>query len=192
MSSEDIISLFKTNKNAAFNLLVDRYGEKVFNVCAYQLRSKEDAEDVAQESFTAIYLGMDTFKGNSKLSTWIYSIALNKCKEFIRNKTRKKRSGFLTVLTRDDSHTVPIQTIDFYTPATQLEDKERSEIFFLAVDQLAENQKQAYIFSKIEGYSYSEIADMMDLSVSSVESLLFRSKKRLKQLLEDYYEKSKE
>ena len=171
---------------------MDEFGEKVFNVCSYQLRSKEDAEDITQESFTAIYLAIDSFEGKSKLSTWVYSIALNKCKEFIRNKTRKKRSGFLTVLTRDDSHMVPTQTIDLYTPETQLVDKERREIFFTAIDQLADNQRQAYLFSKIEGYSYTEIADMMNLSVSSIESLLFRAKKRLKQLLGEYYEKSKE
>lgn len=185
-----LLELAKSNKDKAFNYLIVEYSKKVFNTCANILRNKEDAEDVTQEVFTAVYLSIDTFEGKSKLSTWIYSIALNKSKEFLRNKTRKKRFGILTTIEREDSHFMPDQVINFDHPGVLLENKERAEVFFQALDQLAENQKTAYTLHKIEGVSYIEIAEIMETSVSSVESLMFRAKKKLKEVLTDYFERN--
>ena len=191
MDPEEIKQLLKIDKNKAFNLIVQHFGDKVFSNCAFQLRSREDAEDVTQEVFASIFLTLDKFEGNSKLSTWIYAVTSNKCKEFIRTKTRKKRLGFLVPLFDEKTEVNHAPIIDYYNPLIQLEDKEKAKILFDAIEQLAENQKRAYVHSKVEGYSYSEISEMMDLSVSSIESLLFRAKKRLQELLGDYYEKNK-
>jgi len=190
LDDQSFLELSKRNKDKAFNYLVDAYSSKVFNTCINLIRNREDAEDVTQEVFTAVYLSLDTFGGDSKLSTWIYSIALNKSKEFLRKKTRKKRSGMMTTIEKDDSHTVPTATIEFNHPGVLLENKERTQVLFGAIDQLAENQKIAYTMHKIEGMSYSEIAELTELSVSSVESLMFRAKKKLQQLLEDYYKEN--
>jgi RNA polymerase sigma-70 factor (ECF subfamily) len=75
----------------------------------------------------------------------------------------------------------------FYHPGTQLENKEQSAILFKAIDQLPEKQKSAFILHKIEGLSYNEIADILNTSLSSVESLLFRAKQNLQQSLSEYY-----
>ena len=69
-----------------------------------------------------------------------------------------------------------------------MENKERATIFYKALDQLAENQKNAFILHKIEGVSYAEIANILETSIPSVESLMFRAKKKLKIILNDYYE----
>jgi RNA polymerase sigma-70 factor (ECF subfamily) len=190
LDDQSFLELSRKSKDRAFNYLVDAYSSKVFNTCINLIRNREDAEDVTQEVFTAVYLSLDTFGGDSKLSTWIYSIALNKSKEFLRKKTRKKRSVMMTTLEKDDSHIVPTATIEFDHPGVLLENKERTQILFDAIDQLAENQKIAYTMHKIEGMSYSEIAELTELSVSSVESLMFRAKKKLQQLLEDYYKEN--
>ena len=190
LDDQSFLELSKRNKDKAFNYLVDAYSSKVFNTCINLIRNKEDAEDVTQEVFTAIYLSLDSFGGSSKLSTWIYSIALNKSKEFLRKKTRKKRSGFMTTIEKDDSHIVPRATIEFDHPGVLLENKERTRILFDAIDQLAENQKIAYTLHKIEGKSYTEISELTELSVSSVESLMFRAKKKLQSLLKDYFEEN--
>ena len=190
LDDQSFLELSKKNKDKAFNYLVDAYSSKVFNTCINLLRNKEDAEDVTQEVFTAIYLSLNTFSGGSKLSTWIYSIALNKSKEFLRKKTRKKRSGMMMTIEKDDSHIVPTATIEFNHPGILLENKERTQVLFDAIDELAENQKIAYTMHKIEGMSYTEIAELTELSVSSIESLMFRAKKKLQQLLENYYKEN--
>lgn len=187
LDDPSILESIQHDIGRGYQLLVDAYADRVFSTCLNLTRNREDAEDVTQEVFTTIYLSISSFEGNSKLSTWIYAIATNKCKEFLRKKTRKKRSGFHTELEREDSHTLPLQIINFQHPGVVLEDKERADILFSAIDQLAENQQIAYTLHKIEGRSYQEVAEMMEVSISSVESLLFRAKKRLQQLLENYY-----
>jgi len=182
------IELARKNKDRAFSLLVDSYSRKIFSTCINLVRNQEDAEDVTQEVFTAIYLNLDKFKGDSKLSTWIYAVALNKSKEFLRKKTRKKRFGIFTIIEKEDSHTLPENVINYEHPGIQLENKERAAIFYRALDQLAENQKNAFILHKIEGVSYAEIADILETTIPSVESLMFRAKKKLKVILSDYYE----
>ena len=179
LDDQSFLSLAKQNKERAFSYLVETYSGLVYSACLTTVRNKEDAEDVTQEVFTAAYLSLEKFEGKSKISTWLYSIALNKSKEFLRSKTRKKRFGIFTVLEKEDSHIVPEGTINRDHPGVQLENKERAAIFFEALDQLAENQKTAYTLHKVEGASYSEIAEIMETSVSSVESLMFRAKKRL-------------
>jgi len=190
LDDQSFLSLAQKNKERAFSYLVETYSGLVFSACLNTVRNKEDAEDVTQEVFTAAFLSLEKFEGKSKLSTWLYSIALNKSKEFLRSKTRKKRFGIFTVLEKEDSHIVPEGTINRDHPGVQLENKERAEVFFKALDQLAENQKTAYTLHKVEGVSYTEIAEIMETSVSSVESLIFRAKKRLKELLSDYYERN--
>lgn len=162
----------------------------VYNVCLNLIRNKEDAEDLTQEVFTSIYLSMDSFQGNSKISTWIYSITLNKSKEFLRHKTRKKRFGLFTLLKNSDDEFDSNKNIEFKHPGIQMEDKERAQILFNAIDTLPENQRKAYILHKIEGVSYQDIAEILELSVSSVESLMFRAKKALQEKLKEYYYKN--
>lgn len=190
LDDQSIIDLLSTDKDRGFNHLVDAYAGRIFNTCINLLRNREDAEDLTQEVFTTIYISIDSFEGNSKLSTWIYAIALNKSKEFLRKKTRKKRFGFHTEIEKEDSHFIPSQVVDFHHPGVALEDKERVNILFNAIDQLAENQRLAYTMHKIEGRSYQEIAEVLELSVPSVESLMFRAKQRLQKLLKKYYEEN--
>lgn len=190
LDDQTLLELLGKDKDLAFKRIIDAYADRIFNACFNLLRNREDAEDLTQEVFTSVYLSIDSFEGNSKLSTWMYSIAINKSKEFLRKKTRKKRFGFLTTLAQDNSHVVPSATIDFQHPGVQLEDKERAKILFQAIDQLAENQRLAYLLHKIEGRSYQEIAEILETSVSSVESLMFRAKQRLQQLLRNYYEEN--
>ncbi len=190
MTEQEFIACAKRDKDAAFAYLTDAYAQKVYGSCLQILRNTEDAEDLVQEVFTAIYLSLDAFEGKSKLSTWIYALTQNKAKEFLRNKSRLKRKGTLTVLD-EYADGFNAGTTNFNHPGIQLEDKEKAQILFQAIDSLAENQAQAFRLAKMEGYSYVEIAEMMDVSVSSVESLLFRANKRLRVILADFYQKSR-
>ncbi len=190
LDDTSILNAIATNKERGFHLLVDAYSGMVFNTCLHLLRNREDAEDLTQEVFTSLYTSLETFEGNSKLSTWIYAIALNKSKEFLRHKTRKKRFGFHTTLEKEESHIVPLAIIEFEHPGVQLEDKEQAAVLFAAIDQLAEKQKMAFIFHKIEGRSYQEIAELLEVTVPSVESLMFRAKQRLQKILRNYYEEN--
>jgi RNA polymerase sigma factor (sigma-70 family) len=184
------IEALQNGSQKAFSLLTSNYSAKVYNLSFSILQNQEDAEDVTQEVFTTVFLSINQFKGDSKLSTWIYRITVNKCQELIRKRSRKKRFGIFT--TYDKMETAPSSSIkaNFVHPGIELENQERSAILFGAINCLPENQKIAFTMHKIEGIPYEEIASIMETSLSSVESLIFRARQNLKQALASYYEEN--
>lgn len=190
MNEQQFIKLLKEGTNQAYGQLLDEYQQKVFGTCISFVPNQEDAEDIAQEVFIEVFNSVAKFKGDSKLSTWIYRISVNKSLEFIRKKNTKKRFGFMQSLMGNDT---PIDKSSYFTefnhPGIQLENKEQSEILFAAINKLPEAQRIVYTLNKIDDLSYQEVSDITEKSISSIESLLFRAKKNLKELLYDYYKK---
>ena len=163
----------------------------VYNTALGILQNTFDAEDLAQEVFVQVFHSVKNFKGDCKLSTWLYRITVTKSLDFLRAKKRKKRFAFVQSLFGSENNEPLAEQATFVHPGVQLENKERAAILFKAIDKLPENQKIAFTLSKVEGLSYQEIADVMQLSVSSIESLLFRAKNNLQKYLGDYYKNEK-
>ncbi|WP_420602581.1 RNA polymerase sigma factor [Flagellimonas sp.] len=188
MEDKQFLADLKDHKQSAYSRLLDEYQSKVFNTCISFVPNKEDAEDIAQEVFVEVYNSIKKFKGNSKLSTWIYKVSVNKSLEFIRKKSAKKRFGFMQSITGGD---IPMDRSSYFTefnhPGIQLENKEKSETLFNAINRLPEAQKVVFTLHKIDGLSYKEVSEITEKSVSSIESLLFRAKKNLKKILTVYY-----
>ena len=160
----------------------------MFSTCISFVPNKEDAEDISQEVFIEVFKAIHKFKGQSKLSTWIYRITTNKCLEFIRKKNTKKRFAFLQNIGGKD---LPLDKTNYFTeinhPGILLEHKQTSETLFYAINQLSEDQRIVFTLHKVECKSYQEISEIIEKSVSSVESLMFRAKKNLRKLLENFY-----
>ncbi|PWL37792.1 RNA polymerase subunit sigma-70 [Flagellimonas aquimarina] len=188
MQDKQFLEDLREQKQSAYSRLLDEYQGKVFNTCLSFVPNKEDAEDIAQEVFIEICNSIKKFKGNSKLSTWIYRISVNKSLEFIRKKSTKKRFGFMQSITGGD---IPIDKSTYFTefdhPGIQLENKERSELLFNAINKLPEAQKVVFTLHKVDGMSYKEVGEVTQKSISSIESLLFRAKKNLQKILTEYY-----
>ena len=167
--------------------MIDTHKGLVYNAALGILQNSDDAEDIAQEVFIQVFNSVKEFKGDCKLATWLYRISVTKSLDFLRAKKRKKRFGFMQSLFGEESNEPVIEQATFVHPGVQLENKERAGILFNAIAKLPENQKTAFTLNKVEGLSYQEIADVMEVSVSSVESLLFRAKGNLQKYLGDYY-----
>ena len=135
-----------------------------------------------------VHRSLDDFRGDARLSTWIYRVAVNKSLDFIRKKKRKKRFGFLQSIGTTDEDSSEIQIPDEATPEDELEKKERSRILRQAVNKLSDSQQVAVTLSKYEGRSYKEIAGIMGTTIPSVESLIHRGMKNLRKHLTYYYE----
>jgi len=188
LSQQNLIEQLQAGTQVAFSRLLDDYQQKVFGTCISFIPNKEDAEDVAQEVFLEVFKSISKFKGNSKLSTWIYKITTNKCLEFIRKKNAKKRFVFMQTLLGNE---IPFDKTRYFTevnhPGILLENKEKSAIIFRAINTLPESQRVIFTLAKIDGKSYQEIIEITGKSLSSVESLLFRAKKKLQQKLANFY-----
>ncbi|QXP68684.1 RNA polymerase sigma factor [Polaribacter sp. AHE13PA] len=188
MTEENLIAQLKSGKQTAFSQLLDDYQQKVFGTCISFVPNKEDAEDIAQEVFLEIFRSISKFKGDSKLSTWIYKIATNKCLEFIRKKNTKKRFAFMQTILGNE---IPLDKTSYFTevnhPGILLENKEKSATIFKAINTLPEAQRIVFTLAKIDDKSYQEIVEITGKSLSSVESLMFRAKKSLQEKLINFY-----
>ena len=188
LSDKNFIENLKQGKQAAFSQLLDDYQQKVFATCISFVPNKEDAEDIAQEVFLEVFKSIAKFKGDSKLSTWIYRIATNKCLEFIRKKNTKKRFAFMQTILGNE---IPVDKSSYFTefnhPGIVLENKEKSATIFKAINTLPESQRVVFTLAKIDGKSYQEISEITGRSLSSVESIMFRAKKTLKEKLTVFY-----
>jgi RNA polymerase sigma-70 factor (ECF subfamily) len=188
LTEENLIAQLKSGKQTAFSQLLDDYQQKVFGTCISFVPNKEDAEDIAQEVFLEVFRSISKFKGDSKLSTWIYKIATNKCLEFIRKKNTKKRFAFMQTILGNE---IPLDKTSYFTevnhPGILLENKEKSATIFKAINTLPEAQRIVFTLAKIDDKSYQEIVEITGKSLSSVESLMFRAKKSLQEKLINFY-----
>ncbi|MEP6595856.1 MAG: RNA polymerase sigma factor [Ginsengibacter sp.] len=187
MDESILIERLKQKDNTAFKEIVDACQGMVYNTILSIIQNVEDAEDVAQDVFVQVYQSINNFKGESKLSTWLYRIAVSKSLDNLRKKKRKKRFGFIQNLFGKNDELV-IDTHDFFHPGIILENKQNAAILFKAIGSLPQNQGVAFVLNKIEGLSYQEISDIMKLSLSAVDSLLQRAKTNLRKALQNYYE----
>lgn len=187
---QQFITTLREGSHEAYGRLLNVYQHKVFCTCISFVPNKEDAEDIAQEVFIEVFNSISKFKGDSKLSTWIYRISVNKSLEYIRKKNTKKRFGFMqSLLGTDFSIDRSSYFTEFNHPGIQLENKEKNEILFAAINTLPEAQRIVYTLNKVDGRSQQEVSEITNKSISSIESLLFRAKKNLQQLLYDYYKR---
>ena len=165
-----------------FPALIDRYQNMVFNTSYIFLRNREDAEDIAQEVFIEIYRSLNSFRGESSLSTWIYRITVNRCMDYVRMKSRKKRNLF-AFKSYGNEDIEKFRILSDQNPEDIIEGKEKQKIIQSAINKLPERQKVAFTLAKVEGLKQDKVAEIMDTTVGSVESLLIRAKKSLKQNL---------
>ena len=183
MTESELIQGLRNGDEGAFKELVDTYQDMVFNTAIGIVQNAEDAEDVAQEVFIQVYRSIHQFKGEAKLSTWLYRIATTRALDLLRSRKSKKRFGFMQRLFGDGNeplHELP----DFNHPGVALDRKENAARLFKAIAQLSDNQKTAFTLHKLEDLSYQEVSDVMQTSVPAVESLMHRAKQNLRKILE--------
>jgi len=154
----------------------------VFNLCCRYFSDRAEAEDACHDIFLKIFKNLDSFREESKISTWIYRLTINHCLNCIR---RKKILNWLSldISSADDDKRkgLPEDSINIESEYML---KEKTELLNHALEKLPEKQKTALLLHRYEELPYSEIAKIMDCSISSVESLIFRAKQNLtKQLL---------
>ena len=191
MTEWELIEQLKLKDEKAFKTIVDTWQDMVYNTVLGIVQNPEDAEDVSQEVFIQVYESIQNFKGDSKFSTWIYRIAVTKSLDLLRRKKRKKRFAFIQSLFGKNDELLN-DPPDFFHPGVAAENKENASVLFKAIATLPENQQTAFVLSKIEGLSYQEVSEVMQMTEASVDSLLHRAKTNLRKKLGDYYQNSKE
>lgn len=187
MNDKELINdILQHNSQKAFEELVNRYQPMVVKTCLGFVNTHADAEDLAQEVFIEVFESLQGFRSEAKISTWIYRIAVNKSLNQVRKQKRDRifRSIENFFTTKNDVNE-PLQILnrDGESADSNIERSENKGLLKAAINSLPENQRIAFILSKYQELSYKEIAEVMNVSLSSVESLLFRAKANLQNYL---------
>jgi RNA polymerase sigma-70 factor (ECF subfamily) len=183
--SEDIslVKAFCDGEKEAFNRLVLKYKDKVFNLCYRFCGNYEDADDCAQEAFIKVYRSLNGFRQESSFSTWLYRITANTCKNKISSV--KYKQGKIAVRldepidTKEGSVNREIEGRS-PNPKRELENKEKGILIQEAVDTLSADHKAVVVLRDIEGFSYEEIAEITGYALGTVKSKLARAREELR------------
>lgn len=190
MKETEILNGLQQGNEQAFKKLVESYQKMVVNTCFGLVHNLADAEDIAQDVFIEVFRSIDNFRADSKVSTWLYRIAVNRSLNFIRD--NKRRKWFWSFEDTDGNNNASWEKITHQVPenpGSDIESDQRAQILHQAIDSLPKKQRVAFTLNKYEDLSYKEISEVMKLSKSSVESLIHRAKINLQKKLYTCYKK---
>jgi RNA polymerase sigma-70 factor (ECF subfamily) len=179
--SEDLMGKTANGDDFAFEILVRRHQASVLNLVYRYVGDRTKAKDLAQEVFLRVWKSAKRYEPKAKFTTWIYRITANLCLNELKSFGKKKLlfggSPVEEGQTRDGGSNVSPSAEDLLLA------EERSRQISDALQSLPENQRMALILKRYDNLSYHEIANIMECSVSAVESLLVRAKKNLQEKL---------
>ena len=162
----------------AFEALVAAYEKNVYNLALRMTGNAQDAEDMAQEAFVKAYTSLPGFRGDSKFSVWLYRIVSNVCLDFLRRQNRRPASS-LSQEDEDGEETQMDIPDESQSPEQLLERSLTQEAVRRGLQSLSAEQRQILLLREIQGLSYEEIAETLDLEAGTVKSRIFRARKKL-------------
>lgn len=184
-SEEELINAILKGDTEAYEKLIAQYEKKIYALCVHFLKDPEEAYDAAQEVCIKIWKQLGTFKGQAKLSTWIYRMTTNQCLDILRKNKRKGQviSLFLDEETEEEEKLTD-QAAIWQDMSSHIEKKELGEVLKQGIEELKEDYKTVIILRDIEQRSYEEIASILELSLGTVKSRLSRARSTLRKILE--------
>lgn len=183
----ELVERFQDGDITAFDLLVTKYQDKVYDIVYSHIRNVEDAYDLSQDVFLKAFKALGNFKKKSSFYTWLYSIAINVCIDHSRKCKRH------TTILIEDWMQLPdvaddINMESVYSPSGSVELKELKHQLAWAIEQLPPKQKTVFIMKRQQGLSLEEIANVMGRSVGTIKAHLFHATVKLANLLKNYLE----
>jgi RNA polymerase sigma-70 factor, ECF subfamily len=182
----ELIRAVQAGDMAAFDELVLKHKNRLFNLVYWFLGDYQDANDCAQETFIKVFKSIKNFRFESAFSTWLYRIAVNTCKNKLKSSAYRWKKKTVSLETSNSSKNGnPLSEIvnGSPTPVMALEKKERMIRIQKAINSLPEEQNQVVVLRDIQGLSYQDISDITGLNLGTVKSRLARGRLGLKNKL---------
>jgi len=183
-TDKELLTGVKANDKSAFSVLVDRYKVRLFNLICRMLQNREEAEDILQETFLRVFKEKESYDPTYAFSTWIYTIALNLCRNELK---RKKRFKFFGIdLIKDDRR---------YAVEGRGNKNCLSSTLEKAIASLPDKYRTAFLLREVNQFSYEEMSQCMEVPLGTVKSRVNRARlmlrEKLKPKIKEQYELSK-
>ena len=175
----------------AFIKIMNKYKSTVYNFCLKYTGNRENAEEISQDVFMKVYRNINSFRGDSKFSTWLYKITLNTCKNSERWYRKRLIRGNVSINENDgdEENKNPVIPDRSYDPERILLNKELGTIIHSAAGKLPVKQKAVVIMRDFLGKTYEEIASILNINIGTVKSSLARGRLNIAKQIGEYYQK---
>jgi RNA polymerase sigma factor (sigma-70 family) len=175
LNDQELMRIVQAGDYSPASEIYDRYSGRIYNFAFRFLKNAEAAEDAVQEVFVKMMRHANQFNGDAKLSTWLFSITANWCRDYLRKADNKNKES-ADVL-------VSLPTPSELAPDRNLERRENEQLVRRALDSLTTEQREAILLSRYQGLSYAEIAQIAGCSEGAVKTRVFRAMETLKKTL---------
>ena len=174
-----LIARSQTQDHEAFGQLVDRYAGVIVNLAYRMVGNRADAEDLAQDAFLAAFKALPTFRADSKFSTWLYRIAANKCKDWLRAKHP-------IPVELDGDETVAAQVVENHTPERLLSQQQVARHLDGAIQRLPPLYREAFVLKHVEGLSYEEMQELLGVNADTLKMRVYKGRVQLSRELSEW------
>ena len=189
LSDQEVVALARQGREAAYRELIRRYERPVFSLIFRMVRDRALAEDLAQDTFVKVLNALETYRAEYKFSSWIFKIANNVAIDQLRRREVDTLSldGAPDAMTPDDVEATALQATDrTETPLAELESRELGHLIEGAIAKLRPEYRACILLRHVEGRSYEEIAEALDLPLGTVKTYIHRARHELRGYLEPY------
>ena len=181
-SDEELMHRFQKGDEKSYYEIVARYKDKLLNHIFFYVKNREAAEDIIQDAFVRVYLNKDKYKDLAKVSTWIYTIAINLAKTEI-NKSSRAEKFSITGKNGEKDFELPDKHNITDEPVLK---KELKETLMSAIESLDDKFREIILLRDIDGLSYEEIAEVLEIPVGTVKSRINRARLNIRELVSGY------
>lgn len=180
MDERKLIERASAGDSSAFNRLMEAHEKRMYAVALRMCANREDAQDCLQEAMLRVYRAISGFKGQSTFSTWVYRITMNTCLDELRRKKNRQNTSLDNLL---DMGWSPTDEGD--TPERHAVRSEARRRLHGAIRELPDDMRAAIVLRDIQGLSYEEIAQTLDINVGTIKSRISRGREKLREKLKE-------
>lgn len=183
MTDTELVSAAQRGDQGAFAALVERHQAMAYSLALRMTGNPDDAADVTQEAFLNVWRGLGSFQGQSSFSTWLYRLTSNACIDFLRRENRR-RAFSMTVTDEDEEENREAEIPDErWSPERELDRDETHRAIRAGLDSLSPEHREVLVLRELEGLSYQEIAQALELEEGTVKSRIARARLALREFL---------
>ena len=182
---KELLEKAKAGGVESFEILIQAVRQKAYQIALSYLKNQEDAEDALQDSLLKIYRGLSRFQETSRFSTWVYRVVVNTCLDHIKKNKRQKDR--ILSFSGEDREENPFDAVSMLRdesaePERHMLQKEKTQIILACLERIAPSLREVVVLRDVQGFSYGEIAQILDISEGTVKSRLSRARQAVKEM----------